>query len=176
MRHQRHGRKFGRTSKIRRAMLKCLITDLILYEKIKTTKQKAKEIKGMVDKTINLGKSDKLNKKQLLDKYLTSKNAVEKTIKVLSKKFIDRNSGYSKMYPLQNRAGDNAQMVIIELILPKKIEKKEIKSTITKVETKKSLKPKKEKTWFDKAKDFTHIGKKNNAGAKVTVAPRTTSK
>ena len=110
-----------------------------------------------------------------MTKYLTSKNAIKKTVEELSKQFKDRNSGYTKIYPLQNRTGDNAQMVSIELILPKKIEKKEVKAKISTKEQK-SKKQEVDKTWFDKAKDFTHIGKKQDSGAKVTVAPRTTSK
>lgn len=172
MKHKSQGRKFGRTPKVRRAMIKNLLYSLFLYEKIQTTESKAKEIKGMVDEIINTAKKKDFNSTRNIAKILPQKNIIKKINEELVDKLKDKNSGYCKMYRVLNRKGDNAKIVILELAVPHKIERSDIvkpKTTVKKKEAKKEDK----KGWSIFGKDEKV---KSEAQTKVTVAPRTTSK
>lgn len=117
-------RKLGRKVKYRKMMLRNLITSIILYEKVTTSEAKAKEVKGLIDKTINLGKKNDLSSKRKLLSYLTDKNAVKKIYEVLTERYKDRNSGYTRTYKISPRLGDSASRMIIKLIDDKKISEK----------------------------------------------------
>ncbi len=116
MRHLKKGRKLSRRSGSRKALLKNLACSVILYEKVKTTEAKAKEVKPIVEKLINIGKKKDLTARRRLLAYLPEENAVSKVIEELSSKYKDKNSGYLKIYRLGPRKGDAANMVIIQLI------------------------------------------------------------
>ncbi len=172
MKHKSQGRKFGRIPKVRRAMLRNLLVSLFLYEKIKTTESKAKEIKGTVDKIINMAKKGGLSSTRNILKIIPQKNIVKKINTELVPKLKDRNSGYCKMYRVLNRPGDNAKTVILELAIPHRIEKSDIikpKTTVKKKDSKQDEK----KGWSIFKKDNQV---KPEMQTKVTVAPRTTSK
>lgn len=172
MRHRKTNRKFSRTKDRRNALLRNLAVSLILYEKISTTKQKAKEVRKLIDKLINLGKKGDFESKKIILKYTSSKNVLKKLTQEFPKKFEKRNSGYTRIITKKNRKGDNAEMVIFELLIPRKINKKEI---VKKQDKKIIVKEEEKKSWFDKARNSVSGGKKDKK-TKVIVAPRTTSK
>ena len=93
-----------------------MLNSLIKYEQITTTLPKAKVLKPQIDKVITLGKKDNLaNKKNLFSKLQDKLNA-RKVTKVLSKRYISRNGGYSRIIKAGFRYGDNAPMAVIEFV------------------------------------------------------------
>ncbi|MBI2028197.1 MAG: 50S ribosomal protein L17 [Candidatus Levybacteria bacterium] len=113
MRKNVFGRKFKRDTNERKALFKSLISSLILNGKIKTTLEKAKAIKGDVDKIAN--KAKKGEARYLLQPILDS-DVLERLIKNIVPRVSDRNSGYTKLTKLGRRFSDNAQMVLMEWI------------------------------------------------------------
>jgi large subunit ribosomal protein L17 len=116
MRHQVSGRKFDRDSAHRRSMYRNLVTDVLRYEKITTTVQKAKEIRGMVEKMITLGKKGSLaNRRQALT-FIFDEKVVTKVFDDLAGRFQERPGGYTRVIKLAPRLGDGAEMARIELV------------------------------------------------------------
>ncbi|HYK08546.1 MAG TPA: 50S ribosomal protein L17 [Candidatus Eisenbacteria bacterium] len=115
MRKQVFGRKFKRDANERKALLKGLMTDLVLKESIQTTEEKAKAIKGQVEKLVTKAKRKGENAESLLQPYL-SVVAYKKVINDLSKRFADRPGGYTRIVKVGQRFGDNAKMAIIEWV------------------------------------------------------------
>mgnify|MGYP001566259661 CR=1 FL=1 len=109
------GRKFARPTDQRKAFKKALVTAFILKEKIKTTEARAKEIRGLVDKFINLAKEETLASQRRLIKFL-DKRIVERLIKEIKPKCQGRTSGYTRIVKLGRRMSDGAKMAIIELV------------------------------------------------------------
>ena len=123
MPHQIHQRKFGRTSGPRRSMLKNLTLSVLRYERVKTTEAKAKEIRGFVDRMINLGKDGSLEARRRAQGWLPEQVIVEKVFDDLAKRYADRTSGYLRTTHLPRRVGDSAPLMLLEL-MPATEEKK----------------------------------------------------
>ena len=148
MRHLIGYRKLNRTSEHRKALFKNMLNSLIKYEQIITTLPKAKELKPKIDKVITLGKKNNLQSKKDLFSKLQSKNSVDKIINTLSRRYIKRKGGYSRVLRAGYRYGDYAPMAVIELIdrdvnakkidIKKKPEEKSSKEDSKKNITKKS--------------------------------------
>lgn len=140
MRKQVFGRKFKRDANERKALLKGLMNDLVLKEGIRTTEEKAKSIKGQVEKLVTKAKNRGEAARSLLQPYLSAK-AVEKVLNDLAPRFAARQGGYTRIVKLGERFGDNASMAIIEWVEKAAVAEvaepaKEAKSTKTeKVET-----------------------------------------
>ena len=116
MRHGLHHKKLNRTSEHRKSLIKNMLNSLIKYEQITTTLPKAKAIKPQIDKVITLGKKDSLaNKKNLFSK-LQDKINTRKVTNVLSKRYLNRKGGYSRIIKTGFRYGDGASLAIIELV------------------------------------------------------------
>ena len=116
MRHKFGYKKLNRTSEHRKALIKNMLNSLIKYEQITTTLPKAKVLKPQAEKIITLGKKDTLqNTKSLISKLqdLKSTNKVKKN---LSKRYLDRKGGYTRIIKAGFRYGDNAPMAIIEFV------------------------------------------------------------
>ncbi|MBU1165043.1 50S ribosomal protein L17 [Patescibacteria group bacterium] len=116
MRHRIKGKILDRKKESREAMLRNLATSIIIYEKVKTTRAKAKAVRTMVEKSITLGKTNNLKNRRELLKILYFKKAVNKTLEVLGPKYKDRKGGYTRITNLGRRKGDAAQIVQIELV------------------------------------------------------------
>lgn len=108
-------RKLQRKRGARKALLKNLATSLILYEKITTTLEKAKEVRSFVERLIAKGKSGDLASRRELLKFLP-KNAVAKVIEDLAPAFKDKQGGYLRILRLSERKGDGAKMAMIEFV------------------------------------------------------------
>jgi len=116
MRHINSGRKLGRTSSHREAMLRNMVTSLFEHERITTTKEKAKELRPIAEKMITLAKrGDQHARRQALG-FIRSKGVVEKLFTTIQSQFADRAGGYTRILLTGVRQGDAAQMAIIELV------------------------------------------------------------
>ncbi len=116
MRHGLTNKKLNRTSEHRKALLKNMLNSLIKYEQITTTLPKAKFLKPQADKIITLGKKDTLQNTKLLISKLQDKNSANKVKKTLSKRYLNRKGGYTRIIKAGFRYGDNAPMAIIEFV------------------------------------------------------------
>ena len=123
MPHQVHQRKFGRTTGQRRTMLKNLTLSVLRYERVKTTEAKGKEIRGFVDRMINLGKDGSLESRRRAQGWLPEQVIVEKVFDDLAKRYPGRTSGYLRTTHLPRRVGDSAPLMLLEL-MPADEEKK----------------------------------------------------
>ena len=134
MRHRLYHKKLNRTSEHRKSLIKNMLNSLIKYEQITTTLPKAKVLKPQIDKVITLGKKDNLTSKKNLFSKLQDKLNTRKVTNVLSKRYLSRNGGYSRIIKAGFRYGDRAPLAIIELvdrdINAKKVDiKKKVKDT-----------------------------------------------
>ena len=110
-------RKLGVTNKHRRSMLASLTKQLILNEKIETTETRAKEVRKCFDKMVTYGKSGSLVSRRLALAFLHNDNeCVKKVFDELAPRYKERNGGYTRIIKLKERKGDNAFIVILELV------------------------------------------------------------
>ena len=110
-------RKLGRTSDIRKSMLRSLATEVIVYGKVETTVTRAKEVRKFVDKMISYGKDGSLvARRKALAFMQNDKEATTKVFDDLAKRYATRNGGYTRILKLTERRGDDALMVILELV------------------------------------------------------------
>ncbi|MFA6228144.1 MAG: 50S ribosomal protein L17 [Patescibacteria group bacterium] len=116
MRHNRKGKVLGREKAPREALLRSLVTSLVVYEKIKTTKAKAQVTRPKVEKLITLAKNDTLHNRREALKVLYTQGAVKKLFEVLGPKYKDRKGGYTRIVKLAPRVNDGAEVAIIEFI------------------------------------------------------------
>ena len=116
MRHLVKSKRVGRNSAHLNSMLRNLVTSIILYEKIQTTKAKAMQLKPIFEKLmIDVQKMPEINMYRLLNAYLLDKNASKKVKNELLNRFKDKKSGFVRITNLGHRSGDAAPMVQIEL-------------------------------------------------------------
>ena len=116
MRHRVDGRKFDRNTGHRMAMFRNLVTDLLKYEQIQTTEQKAKEIRGMAERIITLGKDGTVHARRRALRFVTNKDVVDRVFAIYGPRFATRPGGYTRIIKLGPRLGDGASMAIIELL------------------------------------------------------------
>ena len=116
MRHGVGYKKLNRTTEHRKALLMNMLNSLIKYEQIKTTLPKAKFLKPQADKIITLGKKDSLQNTKLLISKLQDTNSANKVKKTLSKRYLNRKGGYTRIIKAGFRYGDKAPMAVIEFV------------------------------------------------------------
>ncbi len=110
-------RKLGRDNKHRRSMLANLTKDLIMNERIETTETRAKEVRKFFDKMITYGKNGSLvSRRKVLAFLQNDKEATKKVFDVLAPRYAKRNGGYTRILKLSERRGDDALMVILEVV------------------------------------------------------------
>lgn len=110
-------RKLGRTNKHRRSMLANLTRNLIKFERIETTEARAKEVRKFMDKMITYGKDGSLvSRRKALAFLQNDTEATKKVFDVLAPRYAKRNGGYTRILKLDERRGDDALMVILELV------------------------------------------------------------
>ena len=116
MRHNKSGRKLGRNSSHRAAMMRNMVTSLLEHEKMTTTDARAKELRKVVDRMITLGKRGDLHARRQAIKVIRDRKVVGKLFELIGPRYKDRPGGYTRIIKLANRLGDNASQVIIELV------------------------------------------------------------
>ncbi|MCZ8369158.1 MAG: 50S ribosomal protein L17 [Porphyrobacter sp.] len=116
MRHGISGRKLGRKTGHRHALLRNLASALIKHEQITTTLPKAKELRPYVEKLITLAKRGGLSNRRLAMSRLGDEVQLKKLFEVLAERYSDRDGGYTRVLRAGVRAGDAVQMAIIEFV------------------------------------------------------------
>jgi large subunit ribosomal protein L17 len=128
MRHQHAFRKFQKSPSHRRAMFRNMATSLLREERIETTVEKAKELRRVVEPLIALGGEDTLHARRQAYSYLLDKTVVHKLFADIGPRFKSRPGGYTRIVRTRNRAGDAAQLAVMELLAEVAPAKAEVKT------------------------------------------------
>lgn len=125
MYHGKAGRKLGRISSHKEAMLRNMVTSVIKHESIRTTDCKAKELKKLAEKMITLGKRGDLHARRQALSVIRDKSTVSKLFGELAERYRTRNGGYTRIVKIGYRFGDNAPVSLLEFIDSGKKKEKE---------------------------------------------------
>ncbi len=124
MKHRIGFNALSRKSSQRKALKRSMVTSLLRYERIETTKAKALEVRKMAEKLITRGKTDSVHNRRVAARYIYDEAVVAKLFKEIGPLFAERNGGYTRILKTGNRLGDAAEMVILELVEKTKKEEK----------------------------------------------------
>ena len=116
MKHRIAGRRLDRTTEHRTAMFKNMVTSLLRHEKIVTTTPKAKELKRIADKVITQAKRGTPHARRLVNRDIKDVEVLVKLFGPVADRFKSRPGGYTRIIKVGRRAGDNAEMSVIELV------------------------------------------------------------
>ena len=116
MRHRKKGKVLDRKKGPREALLRGLVNNLILYEKINTTKAKANAIRPIVERLVTRGKTVDLASRRYVTARLYTAGASKKIFEVLGKRYKERAGGYTRIIKLKQRVGDGAEVARIEFV------------------------------------------------------------
>lgn len=115
MRHKRDIRKLGRNKSHRKALMRNMTISFFESEKIQTTEAKAKQLRRIVEKLITLAKKETLANYRRINQFVNHPKTVKKIIDI-SKRYSERNGGYTQIIKIGNRRGDSAELVILKLL------------------------------------------------------------
>ena len=138
MKHKIGFNALSRNNAERKALKRNMVTSLFRFERIETTKAKAKEVQRLAEKMITRAKVDNVHNRRLTSAILFDEAVVNKLFTEIAPLYADVNGGYTRIIKTQNRLGDAAEMAILELT--KKTEKPEKKAKEKKKEEKKEEK------------------------------------
>ncbi len=144
MRHNKAGRRLGRTTSHRIAMFRNMVTSFLSHEKITTTDAKAKELRSIAEKMITFGKRGDLHAMRQAASYIRDKKIVTKLFTTIAPRYKERNGGYTRIIKLGIRPGDTAPLSRIELVeelVEQKPEKKPAKKSAAAATTAKPRAP-----------------------------------
>lgn len=133
MRHRNSGRRFDMDSTQRKAMFRNMVTSLLLHGSIRTTEERAKELRKFADRMVTIGKSapsvdglegealararaGRVNAIRRARMWLTDAKAVEQLFAVVAPRLASRQGGYTRVIKAGLRAGDRARMAVIQLV------------------------------------------------------------
>ena len=123
MRHQKVGKKLGRSSGHRTAMRKNMMKELFQHERIQTTKAKAQAVRGPAERMITLakkgnaeGEARAIHARRQAAAKLADPDIVKKLFDEIAPRYAERQGGYTRILKLGPRAGDGAEMVLLELV------------------------------------------------------------
>ena len=116
MRHNKSGKRLGRNTPHRNAMLRNMVTSLLDHEKITTTDARAKELRKVVDRMITLGKRGDLHARRQVLNVIRDQKVVAKLFEQIGPRYKDRPGGYTRIIKVGSRLGDNAPQSIIALV------------------------------------------------------------
>ena len=116
MRHRKAGRHLGRSPAHRRALFRNQVTDLLRHERIVTTEAKAKEVRGLAEGMITLGKKGDLSHRRQALAFVFDEKVVRKLFDEIGPRYEERHGGYTRLTKLGPRKGDNAPMAQLELV------------------------------------------------------------
>ena len=124
MYHGKAGRKLGRTSSHKEAMLRNMVTSVIKHERIRTTDAKAKELRKLAEKMITLGKKGSLHARRQALAVIRDKETVGKLFGEMTERYRNRAGGHTRIVKAGYRYGDNAPVSILEFINDEKKKEK----------------------------------------------------
>jgi large subunit ribosomal protein L17 len=168
----------SRHSQHRKLMFRNLLVSLVDHERIRTTMAKAKELRSLADKLVTLGKKGSLHARRQAFGVLRNESTVKKLFTEIAPRFKERTGGYTRIFKLGWRPGDNAPLSLIEWVTAVAEETKK-KSTVTKAkEAIKKMAPKgKEKgAGAKKERGTTEAKGKKAQEAKKTTKPKKAAK
>lgn len=116
MRHLKHGRKLNRDQGHRKALFRNMAIALFKHERIETTDAKAKDLRGVAEKLISLGKKGDLHARRIAAKKIHDAEILKKLFDDIAKRNSDRNGGYTRVVKSRYRRGDCAPLSVIELV------------------------------------------------------------
>ena len=116
MRHRNAGFKLGRNTSHRRAMLRNLVTSIILMDRVETTITKCKATRPIVEKMITLGKRGTVHARRQALSYMMTPESVDRLFNVVAPRYATRPGGYCRVLKAGFRQGDNAPMAVIEFV------------------------------------------------------------
>jgi large subunit ribosomal protein L17 len=117
MRHQNHSQRLSRKPDQARSLLKNLVTSILLYETVRTTKKRAQVVRPLVDRVIAIGKRERHDLAiRKINEMVCDENACRKVLEVLKQRYASRPSGFTRMLPVGQREGDGALMVDLSLV------------------------------------------------------------
>lgn len=116
MRHRSSGRKLNRSSSHRIALKRSQATALFRHGRIKTTLVKAKDLQPYVEKLITTARGGDLHARRLVAREVHDNEVLRTLMDDIAPAFAERNGGYTRIYRLGNRRGDNTQEALIELV------------------------------------------------------------
>ncbi len=115
MRHRKAGRRLGRNSSHRKAMLRSLVTSLLLHERVTTTLANAREAQRLADRLITLGKSGQLAARRRAFAVVADRTVVRRLFTEIAPRLNGHRGGYTRILRLRRRTGDNAELALLEL-------------------------------------------------------------
>ncbi len=133
MRHRIGFNRLGRKAAHRKAMLRNMVTALFRYERIKTTKAKAREVRRIAEKMITRAKVDSVHNRRIIFKDIKNKSVLDKLFRDIAPRFKERPGGYTRILKLGYRFSDGAEIVLLELVERKEVVKKAKKKEKEKV-------------------------------------------
>jgi large subunit ribosomal protein L17 len=116
MRHRLGHRKLNRPTGHRLLMLRNQVTDLLRHGSIKTTEARAKEVRGLAEKMITLGKDGSVAARRRALAYVLDPDVVGKVFAEIAPRYSDRSGGYTRLTRLGLRKGDGASLAQVELV------------------------------------------------------------
>jgi len=116
MRHRNYGKKLSRNTEHRHALLRNLVTSLILEERVQTTVAKAKAARSVAEQIITLGKRGDLHARRLAASYCLTAPAVKKLFEDVARRYAARPGGYTRIVRTGWRKGDGADTAVLELV------------------------------------------------------------
>ena len=116
MKHRRGFNPLGRMAAHRKALHRNMVTSLFRYERIRTTKAKALEIRRSAEKLITRAKVDNVHNRRIVSSRLFDEGIVAKLFTVIAPRMKERPGGYTRIIKLGERPGDAAEVVILELV------------------------------------------------------------
>lgn len=136
MRHRKDGRKLGRNSSHRKAMLRNMVTSLLEHGRIRTTEARAKEVRRLAERLITIGKrvqpsvlpedieetdfkAKRVHAFRQILRVVRSREVAHLVMDDYATRYLERPGGYTRMMKLGRRKGDNAPLSIIELVTSK---------------------------------------------------------
>jgi large subunit ribosomal protein L17 len=116
MRHRKAGNKLGRNPSHRRALLRNLVTSVLIEDRVETTLAKAKAVRPLIEKMITLGKKGDVHSRRQALAFMMTDESVTRLFATVAPRYGDRNGGYLRIIHTGFRKGDGGEKAVIELL------------------------------------------------------------
>ena len=117
MKHHSKGRKLGRVTRQRTALLRSLARSLVIHERIETTEARAKEVRPFIEKLITRGKNDNLLSRRIIISRLGgAEREAAKIIEKIAPKYAERDGGYTRITKMSGYSTDGREKAVIEFV------------------------------------------------------------